>query len=746
MSGKVDINRGRCDECRRRKKRCVGTGPVCEFCQKKGLACENHNVLKIMHFEPPSKKKQKTISPGLVPDEVQSAAHYEPLDHSANIARVQSLVRNNEEANITKLAPQNQITPTTLVDMIRANLPSSRESKASDSLSFEQTPIIYLPQRKLIISNSTSETPILADESEVKAYSKEDTIPKAFSLLDLLLSSTRVDFIDLSTCHLDEPVSFAEIEKFLKATKFKNTMDLLKEKGYLISSKTSNLRDEPLSAESSPHPSTVSLTKPVFKSMEDVDFKIDLENLKTHFFIQQAAVDDEVENENKKFANLPEFIDPNFADLLFQKYCAISQEVNYSKSLDLSSFPDYLDGSIESKDYVKINSLKICFPLIFGNVTVLKCVLVVSYYRWRNTDPTNELLLKHEQSIKDLHLGIMEELQGRLGHCSSISCDHSLFCVLLLLSTEVIKGLRTPLWRKLLKLMRDMIVLRGGVPRLSENLTGLCMLKLLSVHLSVGGLFSFDANEIDNSENSLSLADFSHIIDAHHQLDFFDNLSFYSNLGLNDMKDVIKTYGQITQLYNLSVVSYDANTRRDSDNAMSSYGSVSLTNLELVLQETESIEQELKQLDEDLFIEDSTILQHQTSQMIFAQKASLLYLYQLVYKQNSTSPKTILAIKELVKDAEDLFDELQNLSFEETQGLVLFIMPFFIVGVDLVSLNTRTWYKDELLKLYENTKKMPLLTCIEILEEVWARNTTGSLHVDWKALCQDIGKDVCLCA
>lgn len=584
---------------------------------------------------------------------------------------------------------------------------------------------------------------MIDDAIDVKVFSQESVIPQEFSLLDFLLSSTRVDFVDLSTCHLEEPVSFSEIEKFLKVNQTKKTMETLKEKGYLVASKTSNLRETPLSP-STPDSSISETVKPVFKSIEEVNFTIDLENLKSHYFIQQAAVKEEVETEYKKFANLPDFIERSFADELFQKYCSISQEVNYSSNLDLSSIPAFYTTETK-QEYVKVNFLKVCFPLIFGNVTVLKCILVISFYRWRNLEPTNEYLLKREKYIKDIHLGVLEELQGRLTNCFSICCDHSLLCVILLLSTEIVNGLRTSLWRKLMKLTRDMIVLRGGVPKVSETLTGLCLLKLLTIHLSVGGLFSFDASELDNSANSISLADFYYILDTHHQIDFFDNFNYYSRLGLNDMKEVVRRYGQITQLYNLSTISYAANDRKGPETALSiNYNSISLKNLELVLAESELIEQTVKDLSKSPYPNYSTPLH--TTQMIFAQKASLLYLYQLVYKQTSTSPKTILAIQDILKLAMELFEVIQNLSFEEAQGSVIFVMPFFLVGVDLISNRSRKWYTEEMLKIYQSTRKRPLLTCINLLEEVWRLNGGGTVFVNWKDLSQRLGMDICLCA
>jgi len=759
-----EISRGRCDECKRRKKRCVGTGSICDFCQKKGLQCTNHNTVKIFHFETPrNTKRQKTVSSSQQGNEeaLFQVEQCNPAPHTSNpsIREIQNQIpvidpqlqsTANSQAHLQKHPSHDKITPSSLVEMIKANLPHNPETMSQkQGLEFDKAPKLYLPSQKIELSKSQTQSPILHDEITIKVFSQETVIPKEFSLLDFLLSSTRVNFVDLSTCHLEEPVSFDEIEKFLKVSRSKRTMDTLKEKGYLVSSKMSNLRGAPLSPISPDNSSSSENSMQVnYKSLNDVDFKIDLENLKTHFYIQKAAVHDDVANENQKFANLPDSIDPEFADNLFQRFCAYSQESSTFQDLDLSSLPSYEEAFETSRDYVKINYLKVCFPLIFGNVTVLKCVLIISYYKWKNTEPNNTKLCQMEDSIKELHLDVLEELQERLSNCFSICCDHSLLCILLLLSTEVVTGLRGPLWKKLLKLIRDMIVLRGGVPKLLETLTGLCLMKLLSIHLSVGGLFSFQTTEITNSAHSLSLADFFNVLDSHHQLDFFDNSNYYSKLGLNDIKGVVRTYGHITQLYNLSVISYDANNQ-NGDSTLKLYGdydSVSLTNLELVLNDAETLEKEIQKSFKHPEINQSNLPYYHKLQVSFAQKTALLYLYQVVYRQNSLSPKTVLAIQILVKEVGLLFDELQNLSFEDCQRSPIFIMPLFLVGVDLISENKRSWYKKELLVLYDATKKASLMTCISLLEEVWRLNVDGSLHIDWRALAESYEMDVCLCA
>lgn len=739
-SGSV-LKRGRCDECKRRKKRCIRDGRVCDFCKKKGLECNNYDALQIVQFEGPQRKKVKNNFD--MQDKLESEKGLWTSQVSQQFADVSG-------SGISM--SYHRITPSALVKLVKENLPKNgNNGMLSEGLSVGFATRIYLPTRKWVQNSSNTEPPILQDETTIKVFDNETTIPTEFSLQDFLLSSTRVNLVDLATCHLEEPVSFAEIDKFLKATQAKRTMETLKERGYLVASKTSNIRGSPfLLSPTSPIIKENSATSNIkHTSPDEVDFVIDLENLKSHYYVQKASVTDEiVENENEKFANLPEFIEPAFADELFQRFCAITQETSYTSDLELTSFAVFESTPDIAKDSVKINFLKICLPLIFGNVTVLKCVLIVSYYRWKQIDATNEYLLKRETKIRELHIGVLEDLQERLSNCFSLCCDHSLLAVALLMSAEVIKGLRGPLWRKLLKLTRDLIALRGGVSKLIENLTGLCLLKLLSIHLSIGGLFTFQSSELEDSGESISLIDFFNILDSHPQLDFYDNLNYHSRLGLNDMKDIVRVYGHITQLYNLSAVSYDANNRAMIDDTSmklyGSYDSVSLTNLELVLNESEMIERHLTFSLKNQKWDNLLIPVHHKLQSKLALKISLLYIYQSVHRQTSLSPKTVLLVKSLLEDAEQLFGDLCFLSTEESQKSVLFILPLFLLGVDLV--HKRTWYKDELIKLYNLTKKEPLMTCVYLLEKIWELNPFGSTFVDWRMLSQRHCLHICLCA
>lgn len=165
-----DVKRGRCDECKRRKKRCVGDGPVCEFCEKKGLQCLNHDELRIKQFEAPMMKKRRSDSRSPLNNIGASIAggaafHQENLeapqpqiiqfeynDPKQYVPTPQSIPRKSEETIQieTPGSPKEKITPSSLVEMIKANLPFGTELTTPDSLAFDKTPKLYLPQRRLV--------------------------------------------------------------------------------------------------------------------------------------------------------------------------------------------------------------------------------------------------------------------------------------------------------------------------------------------------------------------------------------------------------------------------------------------------------------------------------------------------------------------------------------------------------------------------------------------------------------------
>lgn len=557
-------------------------------------------------------------------------------------------------------------------------------SKYSDVITSIGIPIIFVPVRSI---NNTIGSPLLHEDTKlVNVWNHDSIIDGSISLFDFILSSKRVNFVEAGACD----VKGCESSITTSMHYLPDNILSIANKGKKISSgKSSNV---------------------VSSSLDDIDLEINVANLRNVLFIAEASISTEIEE--NKFVNLPESISGQFSDFLFNHYCVVSCENQKS-------------------DDTKVTVLRICLPLIFGNITVLKCILVLSFYDLLRIDENSPQLIEKKCEIHAMHLEILGELKERLNYYSSVCCDHSLLCILLLLTIELVNGARGKLWKKLQKLTLSMVALRGGVEKLASNITGLCLLKLLTMTLATG--MSIQNLENDTGD-SLSLKDFFFCINTKNEFEFFDNFNYRPSLTLNGLKDVIEIYGHISTLQSLMSVSIGANKKDNiwaSDRVMR-YDSVSSANLIKVLQDAEILERRVRMHNKGVD-SDRISLWHKV-QITFAFNVSTLYIYQLIYQQAATSPKTILVVKELLAEVESLFNVFESVQEHEMKDMTIIILPLFCLGVDLISRDIRQWYLDKLRQLLTKTKRKMLRTSIDLLQQVWNLNRNGTLFVDWISL------------
>ncbi|ODV85605.1 hypothetical protein CANARDRAFT_28368 [[Candida] arabinofermentans NRRL YB-2248] len=691
------LKKKRCAECKRRKKRCDGDGSRCNYCEKRGIECIIESVHIVQYT---GQQRRKTRIEKI--EKSSSQRSFPPL-----IDFVSTSPKSLNKMSDTTTPPS--VVARDTKSMITPNSPPKSVQDAFNELSGTGIPVVYLPTRKII--QTSNSTPTVHDDTEqITVYNDEAILDSNFSLYDFILSATRVQLVDSYPCDVDKD-----------RVRLAKDSELFKQEQNVSRSNISPWISTPMS-------STASIVSPsnsvdLNRDLEATDLSIDIAKLKNVVFIQEAAVtnDDKAES----FVNLPDTITREFADDLFKHFCNVCQERDPTKPSS-------------------INVLKVCLPLILGNITVLKSVLLVAYYD-RMSDEANhtEFLISMKGPMKDIHLGVLAELQQRLIYLTSVCCDHTIYLVLLLLTIEVINGANGSLYGKLITLGQNLVSLRGGVTKLASNVTGVCLLKLLLTHFSVGR--SFLMNELECGD-PLSLKDFFYILDYSDQMEFFDNFNCSSRLSLSDMKQVVGIYGHITLLQNLAAISYDAN-HKGSDTSLKIYGnyeSVSSANLEMVLQESDSLEREIDLALNGDFPPNISML-HQL-QLRFALHASSLYLYQSIYRQISLSPKTVFTVKLLLAEAVNLFEYYKTSSQEEAKNSTVFHLALFLLGVDLVSRGKREWYKTELLSLYNLTKKSMIKTCVSLLEQVWKLNPEGSTFVDWKHLSKKHLIVICLCS
>ncbi|CUM67351.1 uncharacterized protein PRCAT00005044001 [Priceomyces carsonii] len=542
-------------------------------------------------------------------------------------------------------------------------------------------PIIFVPLRSI---NNTIGSPLLHEDTIlVNAWNNDTIAGHSITLFDFILSSKRVDLVRADAC--DNKKSKTSIATAIDHMP-KNIISMNAKGKKSLASKVS--KDSSI-------------------SLDEISLEINIKSLKNVLFIAEASISKD--RKHTKFVNLPESISGQFSEFLFNHYCAVSCE---NKRIDDS----------------KISILRVCHPLIFGNVTVLKCILILSFYDLLRINEDSSKLLEKKKGIHAMHIQVLGELKERLNYFSSVCCDHSLLCVLLLLTIELINGSKGTLWRKLQKLTFSMITLRGGVEKLSSNITGLCLLKLLTISLSTG----MSVQNLDrNNDYVFSLKEFFSSMHANNQFEFFDNFNYKSSLTLIELKEVVVIYGHISSLQRLMSVSLSAN--RDENTWTSerfmTYDSVSSANLGLVLQDAEKLEKHIEIYNKENSLTNAS--RCHDIQIIFALKVSKLYIYQEIYHQVSMSPMTILLVEELLKDADSLFNILESLEEHEANDITIIILPLFCLGVDLISKDVRDWYFDKLHQLLVKTKRKMIKTSIELLQMVWNLNRDGTLFVDW---------------
>lgn len=453
------------------------------------------------------------------------------------------------------------------------------------------------------------------------------------------------------------------------------------------------------------------------RSVEDINLNVDFKRLKNVFMIEEPAI--ATDSNNRKFNRLPSFIDAELASSLFTYFCDICGE------------------EFDPSSNFKISILTVCFPLILGNLTTLNAVLLWSYYHRLHSTKNDENLIKLIPQMRQLHLNTLYELSKRLTYYLSVSCDHTLLCVFLFLSVEVMNGAKGVLWERLQNLAQSMISLRGGVKELCQTPTGDCIMKLLVNYLCT------EVN-IENFSLSFGFNDLKYVCEHNTKHEFFDNLLNKQMLTLKDMKNVVEMYFRVSILRSLLYPSLGL-VNKSFEHADYSdkihYESISESNVERIMNESSILEMDIKYT--DLVELDSTASNN--AQVIFASKACMLYLFQTIYKQSSLSPKTILLVKSLKREISTIFKGLKVMNKTESRQTVLFILPIFCYGIDLVGSSNRLELIHELKCIYQITRKEMIRSAMELLQLVWEKNAGGRIFVDWKFLSKKHQINISLC-
>ena len=669
MFTKQHLNKKRCNECKRRKKKCqISNGDSCLYCLQRGVKCSFPDA--VLGFDPASgkiHKKEKTTQ---------------------NIVRYN---RSEEEKNYITNLMQQKLPP-------QLHLPNQTKFLPLDNFYLK----IFLPLRDSPVKKNGI-LMVNDDKISVNVLNKDMLMFNNFVPSTYVISSLRVKDIKYQS----NPEKDRKIIQNIAKSALKNEItQFFKRNNIPI------LEPTETKPQNGDDHDVVDI-----RSVEDINLKVDFKRLKNVFMIEEPAI--ATDSNNKKFNKLPSFIDAELASSLFTYFCNICGE------------------EFDSSSSFKISILTVCFPLILGNLTTLNTVLLWSYYHKLHSTKNDENLIKLLPQMRQLHLNTLYELSKRLTYYLSVSCDHTLFCVFLFMSVEVINGAKGVLWERLQNLAQSMISLRGGVKELCQTLTGDCIMKLLVNYLCT------EVN-IENFSLSFGFSDLKYVCEHNKKHEFFDNLLNKQMLTLNDIRNVVEMYFRVSILRSLLYPSLGLVNKSFEDSDYSEkidYDSISESNVERIMHESSVLEMDIKY---EYFIElDSTTSNN--AQVIFASKACMLYLFQTIYKQSSLSPKTILLVKSLKEEISAIFEGLKMMTENESRQTVLFILPIFCYGIDLVGSCNRLEFINELECIYQITRKEMLKSATELLQLVWERNAGGRTFVDWKFLSKKHQINISLC-
>ncbi|CDR47902.1 CYFA0S39e00342g1_1 [Cyberlindnera fabianii] len=748
----------RCDECRRRKKRChmpLNTSR-CDYCSKKDIPCVYKDEgLQIMHYNPNS-GGMISIPFSLEADHpLLSMSRTGDLIHKDKFSTVhidqmslgqsgKGVKRRRESASRNALEQSENVTTSSLISAINSTvktyLPTKKaqqEHSCKSSMAFTKMAKLYLPK---ISEQGNFDSPVFDEELVRSSVPETLKIPEEISLTDFLFSSTRIHSLDEDPAKL---LNFAlgEIKSFLDNDKQSgDVIDVLRERGYLVSTESPDANNPQLCLKKRRTSITEGLT-PV-KSFDEVDFTVNVPNLSTDYFVEKAGIT--LEDGKRKFCDVigDGSLNEVISTVLFNQFCGITP---IDKATVEQTTPDEKMTSPpenhDSSTTISRSYLSVVLPLVAGNATVLKASMLLGYYHWMQENP-DDMLSVLSDDMHRLHLEVVTELQERLTNTTSLCCDHTIMCTILLLNLEHLLGFRSSLWQKLLVLLHNLIKFRGGVKELTSTLTGMCLLRIMSGTLCMG-MLSFVPESMETHE-VINLIDFAYLLDTKPHYQFYDMVNTRPDLVWGNMKELLRSYANVFQMHNLSGISYFANMKDPDGERFGDYGSVSVQNLEYAVTNSEKLAKQIVKTIETMNME--SMQQKYQVQYKFALKSSLLCLYQMVFRFNSLTPKTVLMVRDLLVDVESVFAELEQLSNMELKDTLVFVLPLFVLGVDIVSQTRRAWYKENMEKLYERSKKECLKTCLEMLKAVWDLNVTGLTYIDSKMTSQQMGYMLPFCA
>ncbi|CCE84128.1 Piso0_004731 [Millerozyma farinosa CBS 7064] len=417
----------------------------------------------------------------------------------------------------------------------------------------------------------------------------------------------------------------------------------------------------------------------------------------------------------------PRQISSSDIEMLFNFFC-----MNFPKETSKAFYESSKEDSTTYSIYAK-EVLEVLIPLSLSNMTVFKAMLYWSgsylLGLGRQTYYPDSC-----HNISSLKAEIIESLNVRLLYRSSICCNHTLAILMILLDLEKLKSkVDTEEWVNLTGMMIKLISLRGGLNKLIETQPGKVLAKIFTTYF-----FTHSGYNLLNYQV--------------HYIDMDDLQSFFSlydtprpSIYYKVLTEIFTIFGETMHMYTLLKVAKYGN--RDETEKRYSCDSFTISNVRKVVQEAQVLQHRL----EKLAIPDENYNNDIQSEYLnlsayIARKSSLLSIYQLLYNVTSMSALIMVELDKILPYC-DRYIHLHEVchSQKEVSFEFILVIPFLVIGGNIIDSKQREFYGKRLGTLYDVTKHPKLLSVINLLQIIWKINRSDAKFIPWPEIAEKNG-------
>lgn len=420
------------------------------------------------------------------------------------------------------------------------------------------------------------------------------------------------------------------------------------------------------------------------------------------------------------FFSLPHRISADTGVLLFRNFCC-----EFPKKTNRVLFGTCYEESVTWKKFTEL-VLKTYLFLALSNKTVFKAILLWSAFNLTESSSCLPDLTDYLYFKSALHAEVIEDLNHRLKYKSSVCCDHTMAIISILLEIENFNEVVAPkYWFKLTTAIVKIISLRGGFGELCKNNTGYFFAKVFSFHYFTGFGYNLHKHDI----NHLNIEDL-------HSLYKLSATSLHNSY-YRCMKDICAIVGETLHLHSLMKVAKNCSEINRIDPNYN-YDQVNHHNLASVAQNAKQLESRLSEIVVPEEMVPNMMIKWDSMKKVtnFVKESTFLLINQIVYCTLPIATLTLIHINKIIPLLIEIFD----IYFSEDDPIeITLILPLFLVGCDIVGDHYRSWYIENLRKLYDLKKEKKILTIMTLIDKIWKMNDNGHKLVSWPDIAEEEG-------